>query len=94
MGTHHTMTPGQAATFTVALAVPGIFGFFCPGLLDVPKHDQHAVRQQQAKAAVGSLLLGAAGSAVTKTPWPFLLSLAISAFILWQYEQQHGKTSE
>jgi hypothetical protein len=91
MAAQHGLSPSQAASFTVALAVPGIFGFFCPGILDVRNHAQDDVRRQQAKAAVAALGVGAAATAASKTPWPFLLAIAITAFILWQYEQQHGK---
>lgn len=91
MAGQHSMSPGQAAAFTVAVSVPGFFGFFCPSLLDTGKHDTQLVRQQQVKATAASFALGIAGSAVTRTPWPFLLAVGITGLIMWQYEQQNRK---
>ncbi len=77
--------PAAAVALMVATAVPGLFGFFCPGVLDAGKHPDAAVRLQQTKAGVASLALGAAGSAATKTPWPFILSLTLVCLVLWEY---------
>lgn len=85
------MTPEVAAAITVVTAVPGVFSFFCPSVLDVNKHNPDEVRLQQAKSVVCSLVLGGAGSAATKTPWPFLMACAITALVLWEYETAHRR---
>jgi hypothetical protein len=83
----HSLSPAQATAFTVAMGVPGIFGFFCPGPLDTTSHPPNLVRQQQAKAIVASLALGCAGTSFTRTPWPFLLSLALVGILMAEYKQ-------
>lgn len=71
---------------TVLCSVPGVFAFFLPDPLGARDHDPQHLRMQQAKGAVASLGLGAVGSAVTKTPWPFLLALALTGLMMWEYQ--------
>lgn len=82
----HQPTPDAAMSIGVVTGCLGIFGFLCPGVLDAIKHDSATVRTQQAKAAIASLGLGAAGSAFTKTPWPFLVSLVMVGLLVWEFE--------
>lgn len=88
-------TPNMAIMITVGTAIPGVFGFFVPAVLDVARgeHDRDLVRLQQAKASTASLVLGAVGSAVTKTPWPFLLSVGLVALLMWEFEVAHRRSA-
>jgi hypothetical protein len=70
----------------VLTAVPGLFGFFLPDPLGAKDKDPQHLRMQQAKGIVASLALGAAGSAVTKTPWPFLLAVSLTGLLMWEYQ--------
>ena len=81
-------TPSAEATMaiTVLCSVPGVFAFFLPDPLGARSHDPQHLRLQQAKGAVASLGLGAAGSAITRTPWPFLLAVALAGLMMWEYE--------
>lgn len=83
--------PSAAATLTVACSVPGLFTFFCPSLPNVGGTDKSELKLGQAKAAAASLVLGAAGSAFSKSPWPFLASLTLVALVVWQYEVEHTR---
>jgi hypothetical protein len=80
------LQPAPIAALAVATAVPGLFGFFLPDVLGSTAHDPALVRLQQTKAAAASLLLGAACSAVSRTPWPFLLSLGLTGVLMIEYE--------
>ena len=79
---------------TVLCAVPGVFAFFLPDPLGARSHDREHVRLQQAKGTVASLALGAAGSAVTKTPWPFLLAIALTGLMMWEYQATACRRAE
>lgn len=89
-----SMSAEATVAVTVGCAVPGLFGFFCPAVLEVGGHDRQAVRLQQAKASVASLVLGAAGSVITRTPWPFLLAAALIGLLMWEYESAHRRGGE
>lgn len=84
-------SPDLTMAITVGAGVPALFGFFCPPILETGDHDRSLVKLQQAKAAVASLVLGAAGSAITRTPWPFLLTLALTGLTMWEYETAHRR---
>ena len=84
-------SPSAAASLTVACTVPGLFTFFCPPLPNVAGADRSELKLGQAKAAAASLVLGAAGSAFSKSPWPFLATLALVGLIVWQYEIEHSR---
>lgn len=71
---------------TVLASVPGVFAFFLPDPLSGQAQDNDRLRLQQAKGTVASLALGAIGSAVTRTPWPFLLALALTGLMMWEYQ--------
>lgn len=86
------MPASATAALTVACSVPGLFTFFCPPVSNISSATVEKVRLGQAKAAVCSLVLGAAGSAVSKSPWPFLAALAIVAVVIWQYESEHKQS--
>jgi hypothetical protein len=85
------ISPSAAASLTVACTVPGLFTFFCPALPNVGGADRSELKLGQAKAAAASLVLGAAGSAFARSPWPFLATLALVALIIWQYEAEHAR---
>lgn len=78
--------PDELMCITVATGTMGIFGFLLPGVLDVAGKDDGRVRMQQSKAAIAGLALGAAGSAGTKTPWPFLTALIMVILLSWEFE--------
>lgn len=87
------LQPAPLAALAVATAVPGLFGFFCPDVLGVREHPPELVHQQQTKAAAASLILGAAGSALSRTPWPFLIALALTGLLIWEYEAARERTT-
>ena len=80
--------PSAEATMAITMlaSVPGVFAFFLPDPLGARDHDERHVRMQQVKGSVASLGLGAVGSAVTRTPWPFLLAVALTGLMLWEYQ--------
>ena len=83
--------PDELMCITVATGTMGIFGFFLPGVLDVADKDDGRVNVQRTKACLAGLALGVAGSAGTKTPWPFLTSLAMVAVLAWEFEATRKK---
>jgi len=80
------LQPAPIAALAVATAVPGFYGFFCPDILGSKDHDPQLVKLQQTKAAGASLALGAAASAISKTPWPFLIAVVLVGVLTWEYE--------
>ncbi len=86
------LQPAPLAVLGVVTSVPGLFGFFCPDVLNQGSAPE-LVHQQQVKATVASLLLGAAGSALSKTPWPFLVALAMCGILIWEYETMRRRTA-
>lgn len=85
------MSPTATATLTVAVAVPGLYSMFLPSLAALGGTDRQQLRIGQAKAGAVSLVLGAAGSALSRSPWPVLATLAMVVFVCWQYECQHNR---
>ena len=83
-----------AMAITMLTAVPGMFTLFLPDPLGAREKDPQHLRLQQAKGIVASLGLGAAGSAITKTPWPFLLALGLTGILMWEYEATAIKCRE
>ena len=79
-------SPDAMIALSIGTAVPGIFGFFCPGPLDQADHDPGSIRLQQTKACAASLLLGAAAAGVAKKPWPFLIAVTLTALLMGEYE--------
>lgn len=76
---------------TVATGTMGIFGFLLPGVLDVATKDDDRVNLQRTKAAIAGLALGAAGSAGTRTPWPFLTAVVMVGLLSWEFEANRSK---
>ena len=79
-------SPDAMVALSIGTAIPGLWGFFCPGPLDQDSHDEKTVRLQQAKAGVASLGLGAVASGIAKKPWPFLVAVALVGVLMWEYE--------
>ncbi len=79
---HRALVAGLA----VATGVTGLYGVFVPDALTAAQLPGPHVHHQQVKAGAASLLLGAACSAVTRTPWPFLLALALVAVLMAEFE--------
>lgn len=84
-------SPDAMIALSIGTAVPGLFGFFCPGPLDQGDHDRDNIKFQQAKAAVASLTLGVIGTCIAKKPWPFLVTVAMVGLLLWEYESQRKR---
>lgn len=78
----------------IVTAIPGLFSFFCPSVLEVDNYDPGVVKLQQAKAGIAGLLLGAAGSWAVQAPWPFLLAIVIVAVVMWEYNNAPKKKDQ
>lgn len=87
----HNPPPDAAMSIGVATGCLGIFGFLCPAVLEVADKPDDRVRLQQAKATIAALGLGAAGSAVTKTPWPFLTAVIMIGLLMWEFESNRSR---
>ena len=70
---------------SIATAVPGVWSFFCPPVLDQSPYGDELVKQQQIKATVASLALGATAGMIARKPWPFLVAMFICGLMVWEY---------
>lgn len=92
----HTNIEGLGLSFLIAFEVPNLFSGLLPSLFtistftggdeDKAAHARKWIRRGEIQAGVVSLGLGIGGTVVTGTPWPILLTLAMIAWLVWQYE--------
>ena len=78
---HRAIVAGLA----VATGVSSLYGVFVPDALSAAQLDQARVHEQQLKAGVASLILGAGCSAIARSPWPFLLAVALVALLMTEF---------
>ena len=78
---------------SIATAVPGVWSFFCPAVLDQGPYADDVVRLQQVKAAVASLGLGAVASTIARKPWPFLVALFMIGILYAEYESSRKRAA-
>lgn len=80
-----------------AVQVPGIFAAATPDQLTIAKSSRsdeevyNQLRRGEVEALILALLVGAASSAVSQSPWPFVGCLVMSCYIIWKYEQNLNK---
>lgn len=86
-------TPDAMIALSVATAVPGLWSFLCPPVLDQDPYDDSITRGQQAKAIVVSLGLGTIASMIAKKPYPFLAAVVMIVLLLAEYESTRKRTA-
>ena len=87
---------GVGIALLVAFEVPNLFSGLLPSLFtistfsggdaDKVEHTKTWIRRGEIQAGVVSLGLGIGGSITTRSPWPFLLTLGMIAWLVYQYE--------
>lgn len=87
--------PSQDAlvALSIGTAIPGLWGFFCPGPTEQGQHDVQTVRVQQAKAGVASVGLGVIGSMIVRKPWPFVIAVALVGLLMAEYASHRRPAS-
>lgn len=85
-----------ALTVLVVSEVPNFWSGFLPSLFTIatfsggnPRkvaHTKQWIRRGEIQALGLSIALGIAASILAEEPWPFIGVLAISAYLIWQYE--------
>lgn len=92
------MVPAEAIGLTIltAFEVPNLYSGLLPSLFTISTfsggdeskvaHTKKWIRKGEIQATVMSLALGGGASALAKTPWPFLATLAMCGYLVWQYE--------
>ena len=74
----------------IAFEIPNLFGNTMPHfyeLADMDPCDSKWIRHGEITGATISLGVSLAGTMITQSPWPLLIGIAITAFMLWQFEQ-------
>ena len=74
----------------IAFEIPNLFGNTLPHfyeLADMDPCDSKWIRHGEITGATISLGVALAGTMVTKSPWPLLIGVVITAFMIWQFEQ-------
>jgi hypothetical protein len=74
------------ATLGITQAIT-LYSAFLPDLADVRRGDIRGVREGEYAAGGITVLIGLLGSAVSKTPIPFLASIIIGGALVLAYEQ-------
>jgi hypothetical protein len=85
-----------ALTVLVVSEVPNFWSGFLPSLFTIATfsggderkaaHTKSWIRRGEIQALGLSIALGIAASILAEEPWPFIGVLAVSAYLLWQYE--------
>lgn len=92
------MIPAHAVGLTVltAFEVPNMYSGLLPSLFTISTfsggdeskaaHTKMWIRKGEIQATIMSLVLGAGAAGLAGSPWPFLATGAMCAYLLWQYE--------
>lgn len=96
MAEGHGSLEGLGLAVLVWFEIPNMYSGLLPSLFTIStftggdeakrEHAKRWIRKGEIQATAMSLTLGAGASALSRTPWPFLGSLAMCAYLLWQYE--------
>lgn len=84
-------------TILTSFEVPNMFSGLLPSLFTISTfsggddakraHTKMWIRRGEIQATAASLILGAGASSLAGSPWPFLATAAMCAFLIWQYER-------
>lgn len=85
-------SPDAFIALSVATAVPGLWSFLCPPVLDQDPYDDATTRLQQTKAVVASLGLGTVAACIARKPWPFLAAVLMVVLMLIEFEHTRTRT--
>lgn len=93
-----------ALTVLVIAEVPNFWSGFLPSLFTIAtfsggdetkvQHTKTWIRRGEAQAIGLSLALGVGSSYLAGTPWPLIGTLAMIAFLAWQYEHALRKGTD
>ena len=85
-----------ALTVLTIAEIPNFWSGFLPSLFTISTfsggdeqkvaHTKKWIRRGEMQALALSLILGAGASTLARTPWPFLGTVAICGYLLYQYE--------
>lgn len=88
---------GTALFLLTAAEIPNFYSGFLPSLFTITTfgggpaekvaHTRRWIRKGELQATVLSVLTGAAASAIAHEPWPLLAALAMSVYLISQYER-------
>lgn len=84
-------SPDSMVTLSVVTAVPGLWSFLCPPVLDQSPYADQLVRTQQAKACFISLAFGTLAGLMVKKPYPFLVAVGMCVIMLAEYESSRKR---
>lgn len=96
MASEHGSLEGLGLAVLVWFEIPNMYSGLLPSLFTIStftggdeakrEHAKRWIRRGEIQATAMSLVLGAAASALARKPWPFLGSLVMCGYLLWQYE--------
>ena len=73
----------------IAFEIPNLFGNTMPHLCEIAAmdpQDKRWVRHGEMTGVGISLGVSLSGTLITRSPWPLLLGMTITAFMIWQFE--------
>jgi hypothetical protein len=90
-------TPAAVALMVLVIAeIPNFWSGFLPSLFTIATfsggdeakvaHTKKWIRRGEVQAIGLSVALGAGASVLAKEPWPLMGTLAMCAYLIWQYE--------
>lgn len=85
-----------ALTLLTVASVPGLYSGLLPDHMSITEAASDSGRYDRARSSVHhglrqatglSILLGLGTSIIARKPWPLIGCVAISAYLVWQYEK-------